>query len=88
MSEIMLNFLNLNPYFRMTAYQCLKNCRIFDSIRNQKNEEVLDYIQQQVNKVRASSNQKRAAFKTQMSSKTTSKIHSGKESKVFLSLQQ
>ena len=32
--EIMSNFLNFNPYFRSTAYDCLKNCKVFDDVRN------------------------------------------------------
>ena len=40
----MINFLNFNPYFRTTAYDCLKNCKIFDSVRNKYKEAILDYI--------------------------------------------
>jgi len=42
--DIMMNLLNFNPYFRTTAYDMLKNCKIFDSVRNRHKESVLDYI--------------------------------------------
>ena len=42
--DIMLNFLNFNPYFRSTAYDCLKNCELFDNIRDMHKEKILEHI--------------------------------------------
>ncbi len=28
--DIMVNFLSLNPFFRMTAYECLTQCKVFN----------------------------------------------------------
>lgn len=39
--EIMLNFLSFNPFFRMTAFECLTQCKIFDSVRSRKKEAYL-----------------------------------------------
>ena len=30
--------LSFNPYFRMTALECLQDCKIFDSVRDKKKE--------------------------------------------------
>jgi hypothetical protein len=30
--------LSFNPYFRMTALECLQECKIFDSVRDKKKE--------------------------------------------------
>ncbi len=30
---IMKSLLQLNPYLRMTAYECILNCKVFDSVR-------------------------------------------------------
>jgi len=40
----MTNFLNFNPYFRATAYDCLKNCKVFDGVRNKHKEDILEFI--------------------------------------------
>lgn len=36
--KVLFNLLNFNPYFRMTALECLQECRIFDSVRDKKKE--------------------------------------------------
>jgi hypothetical protein len=41
MKMIAMNFLQLNPYFRLTAYECLSRCKIFDSVRDLKKEKLL-----------------------------------------------
>ena len=46
--SIMLNFLNFNPYFRSTAYDCLKMCPVFDRVRDKHNEDILDYIHKSI----------------------------------------
>jgi len=40
----MINFLNFNPYFRSTAYDSLKSCKLFDEIRNKEKESILEFI--------------------------------------------
>ena len=30
--------LSFNPYYRMTALECLQECKIFDSVRDKKKE--------------------------------------------------
>jgi hypothetical protein len=51
--DIMLNFLSFNPFFRMTAFECLTQCKIFDSVRNKKKEvflrRMLDLSREQIN---------------------------------------
>ena len=44
LAEIMLNCLSLNPYYRLTAYDCLKNCKVFDSVRSEKKENIVDFL--------------------------------------------
>lgn len=39
--DIMMNFLSFNPFLRMTAFECLTQCKIFDSVRNRKKEAFL-----------------------------------------------
>ncbi len=34
----MINFLSFNPFFRMTAFECLTQCKLFDSVRNKRKE--------------------------------------------------
>lgn len=68
-----MNFLNLNPYFRLTAYECLINCKVFDSVRDKKKEAILDHI------TKVMSNNKQPLAKNKRSrltkaSKTTSVI--------------
>jgi hypothetical protein len=41
MKMIAMNFLQLNPYFRLTAYECLSRCKIFDGVRDLKKEKIL-----------------------------------------------
>ena len=36
--KILFNMLSFNPYFRMTALECLQECKIFDSVRDKKKE--------------------------------------------------
>ena len=40
--ENAIDFLNkilvFNPYFRMTALECLQECKLFDSVRDKKKE--------------------------------------------------
>ena len=38
---IAMNFLQLNPYFRLTSYEALSKCRVFDSVRDPKKEFIL-----------------------------------------------
>jgi len=35
---ILQNMLSFNPYFRMTALECLTECKIFDVVRDKKKE--------------------------------------------------
>ena len=39
--DIAMDFLQLNPFFRMTSYECLTSCNVFDSVRDAKKEEYL-----------------------------------------------
>ena len=32
-TDIMKNFLQLNPFLRWNAYECLQKCKIFDDVR-------------------------------------------------------
>ena len=32
-TDIMKNFLQLNPFLRWTAYECLQKCQIFNEVR-------------------------------------------------------
>ena len=41
MKLIAMNFLQLNPYFRLTAFECLTQCKIFDPIRDSRKESIL-----------------------------------------------
>ena len=38
--NIFQNLISFNPYFRMTAYECIKN-PVFDSVRNFEKESIL-----------------------------------------------
>jgi hypothetical protein len=40
-ADILLNFLKLNPYYRMTSFEALSKCKIFDSVRDLKKEQLL-----------------------------------------------
>lgn len=40
-ADIMINFLKFNPFYRMTSFECLSNCRIFDSVRDPRKENLL-----------------------------------------------
>lgn len=37
----MLNFLSFNPFFRMTSFESLTQCRLFDSVRDKRKEQFL-----------------------------------------------
>ena len=39
--EIMKNCLQLNPFMRMTAYECLTKSRVFDDVRIRQKESFL-----------------------------------------------
>jgi hypothetical protein len=39
----MKNLLNFNPYFRMTAYECLKQ-KIFDCVREPLKEKIISRL--------------------------------------------
>jgi hypothetical protein len=39
--DIALDFLQFNPFFRMSSFECLTNCRVFDSVRDMKKEDYL-----------------------------------------------
>ena len=39
--NILQNMLSFNPYFRMSAFECLTECKIFDDVRNKKLEKGL-----------------------------------------------
>ena len=45
MVDILENLLQLNPYFRMTAYECLQN-RIFDKYRDPRREEAIKVLRE------------------------------------------
>ena len=45
--DILVNLLNFNPYLRMTAYECLTECKIFDEVRDRKKELALFKMRQQ-----------------------------------------
>jgi hypothetical protein len=49
MVDIQRNFLSFNPFLRMTAYECLTECKIFDQVRNKKKEMALFKMRQQKN---------------------------------------
>jgi len=36
--KVLINLLSFNPYFRMTALECLQECKLFDSVRDKKKE--------------------------------------------------
>ena len=36
--DILLNFLSFNPYFRLSAFECLISCKLFDNVRDPKKE--------------------------------------------------
>ena len=38
--DICLDFLQFNPFFRMSSFECLQ-CRVFDSVRDNKKEDYL-----------------------------------------------
>ena len=40
MCELMMNYLNLNPYFRLTSYESVLNCKVFDSVRGDRKKEI------------------------------------------------
>ena len=40
MCDIMMNYLNLNPYFRLTAYESILKCKLFDSVRGDRKKEI------------------------------------------------
>ena len=44
--EILQNLLNFNPFLRMTAYECLTECKIFDEVRDRKKEKALFKMRQ------------------------------------------
>lgn len=46
MCEIMKNFLQLNPFMRMTAFECIMKCRIFDDVRVRSKENFLKKLQE------------------------------------------
>lgn len=39
--SILQNMLSFNPYFRMTAFECATECKIFDAVRDKKLEKDL-----------------------------------------------
>jgi hypothetical protein len=39
--DIALDFLQFNPFFRMSSFECLLNCRVFDTVRDMKKEDYL-----------------------------------------------
>ncbi len=39
--------LSFNPYFRMTAFECLTECSIFDAVRDKKLEKGLQIMRNQ-----------------------------------------
>ena len=39
----MSNMLSFNPYFRMTAYECLKH-KLFDAVRQPQREKIIEEI--------------------------------------------
>uniref|UniRef100_A0A7S3IS19 Uncharacterized protein n=1 Tax=Strombidium inclinatum TaxID=197538 RepID=A0A7S3IS19_9SPIT len=45
-AELMLNFLSFNPFFRMTSFESLSQCRLFDSVRDKKKEQFLQRMMQ------------------------------------------
>ena len=42
------NLLQLNPYYRMTAYECLQN-RVFDKYRDLRREEAIKVVRESNN---------------------------------------
>jgi hypothetical protein len=40
--HILKNFLSFNPFFRMSAFECLTKCKVFDSVRDIKKEKALE----------------------------------------------
>ena len=42
-TNLLQNMLSFNPYFRMTAFECLKH-KIFDQVRDAKKEEIIQEI--------------------------------------------
>ena len=66
LADILMNFLKFNPFYRMTSYECLTKCKIFDSVRDLKKEKYLKslhLLKPDENNVRKSSNLK-FAFKS------------------------
>ena len=41
LADLLLNFLRLNPFYRMTSFEALSRCKIFDTVRDQKKEKYL-----------------------------------------------
>jgi len=41
LKNIAINFLQLNPYFRLTAFEALTQCKIFDGVRDLRKENIL-----------------------------------------------
>ena len=44
--ELMKNLLKFNPYFRMTAYECMQQ-KVFDPVRDPTKEKILNYMHQE-----------------------------------------
>ena len=42
----MLNFLSFNPFFRMTSFESVTQCKLFDSVRDKKKEQFLTRLMQ------------------------------------------
>jgi hypothetical protein len=38
LTNVLQNMLSFNPYFRMTAFECLIECKIFDGVRDTNKE--------------------------------------------------
>ena len=68
----MLNCLSLNPYYRVTAYDSLKNCKVFDSVRSEKKENIIDFIAHAINATkRPNAKQKRSRLNRQNKTMST-----------------
>ena len=53
--------LKFNPFFRMTSYECLTKCKVFDSVRDHKKEKYLKMLENlQKKDLRSSGNDPRA----------------------------
>jgi hypothetical protein len=41
--EMMKSLLKFNPYYRMTAFECMQS-KVFDAVRDENKEKILSYM--------------------------------------------